>query len=303
MNGLTICDAHADTLWRLACEPDAQLDLSLPRLRAGGVALQVMAMFVGMDSAPEQVSALFERMLAARDALVAAGWQFTDKPAEARPGQTRFMLSIEGCEPFESGLHTIDAYRALGVRMAAPTWNYQNKLGTPACVNQDDGLTAYGLAAVQHMQALGIAVDVSHLNIPGFYDILHKTDKPPLASHSCCRALCDHSRNLSDRQLIDLFATGGYVGVNFFPLFLAGEGKPCTIDTVVDHIDHMHHLGGAGMVGFGSDFDGISKKPVGLDNPADFPALIDRLRQRGYTDEQVRDIAGLSFIRYFERIS
>ena len=146
-------------------------------------------------------------------------------------------------------------------------------------------------------------MDVSHLNIQGFYDILGKTDMPPLASHSCCRALRDHPRNLWDDQLKALFAAGGYVGVNFLPYFLITPDKPCTIDTVIDHIDHLHQLGGQGKVGFGSDFDGIGEKPEGLDNPSDFPALLEGLRRRGYQEQTIQDIAGRNLLAYYRRIA
>ena len=184
--------------------------------------------------------------------------------------------------------------------MAAVTWNHENALATPAAVNDTEGLKPFGLAAIREMQRQGIAVDVSHLNIAGFFDILSRTDAPPLASHSCARALRDHKRNLTDEQLRALFRAGGFVGVNFFPNFLT-DG-PATIDHVADHIDHMMQMGGEGMVGFGSDFDGIGTKPEGLDNPEDFPKVLARLRARGYGDGALRSIASGAFISYFERI-
>ena len=299
---MILCDAHADTLHRMATGAKGSLDLSLTRLQQGGVSLQVLAMFVGEDPAPHVVADLYDRMWQAAEQLKQEGWVQAMDPAEAGSDQPRFLLSVEGCEIFEPGLHVIDDYRRRGVRMAAITWNYVNKLGTPACENQKDGLTDFGLKAARHMQRLKMAVDVSHLNIPGFYDLLNKTDAPPLASHSCARALCDHTRNLTDQQLKDLFQAGGYVGINFLPYFLTPGGKNCSIDTVVDHIDHMHQLGGSGMVGFGSDFDGIGEKPEGLDNPSDFPKLITRLIERGYSPADVEAIAGLNFLAYYKRI-
>ncbi len=300
---MLLIDAHADTLYRMANEPGISCDLSLERLMNGGVSLQVLALFTGTNPAPRAVADLFQRMLLARQTLLRDGWTQTDDPMTAVQGKTSFMLSIEGCEPFEKGLEAIREFRQIGVRMAAVTWNHENKLGTPACVNQEDGLKPYGLQAVKEMQRLGIAVDVSHLNIPGFYDVLNKSDAPPLASHSCCRALRDHPRNLTDRQLKDLFAQGGYVGVNFCPTFLVDGGEPCDIHSVIDHIDRMHQMGGSGMVGFGSDFDGIQNKPDGLDNPGDFPKLIEGLKRRGYGERDVQGIAGGSFLRYYIRIS
>lgn len=299
---MMICDAHADTLFQMYKNPGGDHDVTLERLQAGGVALQVLAMFVGVSSQPEDIRAAMEGLKKAHQDLLKAGWQQAFDPSEAVEGEVRFMLSIEGCEPFEGGLETILPYRELGVRMAGITWNHPNKLGTPASLNQEEGLSAYGIKASREMQRLGMAIDVSHLNIPGFYDLLNKTDKPPLASHSCCRALSNHSRNLTDQQLKDLFKAGGYVGINFLPYFLVDEGQPCGLEDVVRHIDHMHQMGGGGMVGMGSDFDGISQKPKGLENPADFPALMDALAKRGYQEKDLKDIAGQNFIRYFQRI-
>ena len=302
MPDMILCDTHADTLYAIACEKERPLDVTLERLKKGGVSLQVLAMFVGEDNDPVRVEKRFEAMLAAHDRLLAQGWQQAFDPSEAEAGQVKTMLSIEGCEVFEPGLHAIAWYREKGVRMAAVTWNYENALGVPACVNETAGLKPYGLKAVKEMQRLKIAVDVSHLNTGGFYDILNKTDAPPLASHSCCRALRDHPRNLTDQQLRDLFRAGGYVGLNFYPLFLAEEGERCDINTLIEHIDHMHQLGGSGMVGFGSDFDGISSKPEGLDNPADFPRLLEELRQRGYAEEDIQSIAGQGLLAYYRRL-
>lgn len=297
---MRIADAHCDTLYEIVTRPDRPHDITLERLRQAGVSLQVMAMYVGPKAPLEEVEALFERMLAAFQGLKAQGLRQADDPGEAAEGQVMAMLSIEGCEVFSRGLQSISSYRELGVRMAAVTWNHENALATPHCVNATQGLKPYGFEAVREMQRLGMAVDVSHLNEAGFWDIMEKTDVPPLASHSCCRALKDHTRNLTDDQLRELFRKGGYVGLNFYPAFLGGD--PCTLDTLADHFEHMHELGGEGKVGLGSDFDGIETKPRGLDNPLDYPELFSCLRRRGFSEPQVRSIAGEAMIDYFARI-
>ncbi len=299
---MILCDAHADTLYRLAAGEPGPFDLSLKRLQKGGVSLQVLALFVGLDLRREAIQAHVDRMLLAAAKLEQEGWVKTDEPSNAREGETRFMLSVEGCEAFGDEITNIERFRHLGVRMAGVTWNHENQLATPAAINQTDGLKPLGLRFVREMQRQKMAIDVSHLNIPGFYDIINRTDAPPMASHSCCYSLCEHPRNLSDEQLKDLFRVGGFVGVNFYPAFLVKEGQACTMDTVIDHIDHMHQLGGEGKVGFGSDFDGISSKPEGLENPEDFPKLLEGLSRRGYSEENVKAIAGESFLNYFNRI-
>ncbi|MDD2428231.1 MAG: dipeptidase [Eubacteriales bacterium] len=298
---MILCDAHCDTLYNLVTKPGEKTDLTMDRLIKGGVNLQTMAMYVGPKATQQEVDLLMDNMLLAFEELKSQGWTQAFDPSEAEEDTVKFMLSIEGCEPFQNGLHAIARFREKGVRMAAIVWNHSNDLATSHLVDATTGLTAFGLKAIKEMQRLGIAPDVSHLNEAGFWDILNKTDRPPVASHSCARALCDHTRNLTDEQLKAMFHAGGWVGVNFFPKFLSSSGH-ATLDTVVDHIDHMYQVGGAGQVGFGSDFDGIGTKPEGLDNPEDFPGLIQKLRDRGYRDQDVKDIAGQAFINYYKRI-
>ena len=296
---MLICDTHCDTLYKLARHPGEPLDVTMERLKAGGVSLQTLALYVGGDPRPGAVRRLFDDMLAQLDLLKEAGWVQIADPREAEAGQVKVMLSIEGCEIFAGGLETIAEWRARGVRMAAITWNYVNALGTPAKVNATDGLTPYGREAVREMARVGIAPDTSHLNERGFYDIL-EMGVVPLASHSCCRALCGHSRNLTDDQLRALFSAGGYVGLNFYPWFLSDDGV-CTLDTLADHLLHMLDLGGEGMIGFGSDFDGIEVKVPGLEHPGCLPALFRTLERRGITGGTLVGIAGRNLLRYYER--
>ena len=296
---MLICDTHCDTLYKLAVHPDEALDVTMERLKTGGVSLQTLALYVGGDPRPEPVRRLFDEMLRQFDRLQAAGWIRVDDPRDAVDGEVRVMLSIEGCEIFGDSLDAIAEWRKRGVRMAAVTWNYVNALGTPAKINATDGLTPFGRQAVREMARLGIAPDTSHLNERGFYDIL-EMGIAPVASHSCCRALCGHARNLTDDQLKELFHAGGYVGLNFYPWFLSDDGK-CTLDTLADHLLHMLELGGEGMIGFGSDFDGIEAKVPGLEHPGDLPALFETLERRGITGSVLEGIAGRNLLKYFDR--
>jgi membrane dipeptidase len=196
----------------------------------------------------------------------------------------------------------VDVFRALGVRMAALLWNHENALGFPAKSGSRRGLTPYGLEVVRWMQAAGMAVDTSHLNEAGFWSILGETPVAPLASHSCCKALRDHFRNPTDAQIRALIARGGYIGVNFYPAFLSADGR-ADADRVAEHIDHLCQLGGAGIVGFGSDFDGIEVPPKDLRHAGEIPNLLEALRRRGYGEEAVAGIAGGNLLRYYDRIA
>lgn len=297
-----IADTHSDTLFAMGCHPDAPLMITPERLRSGGVTLQVCALWTGSKGNKGDVAGIVEKELAAIPRLTEAGIRQVDDPADAKDGENCFMLSIEGGEVFEAGLHTVEEWRRKGVRIAALLWNNENALGYPAKSGDTRGLTAYGLQVSREMQRLGMAVDVSHLNEAGFYDLFSKTDRPPMASHSCARALCDHSRNLTDDQLRLMIREGGFVGVNFYPHFLSKDG---TADAalIARHIDHICQMGGAEIVGFGSDFDGIEVTPADVNHPGEIPNLLEALRQLGYDEAAVAGIAGGNLLKYFARIA
>lgn len=296
-----LCDTHADTLFGRAMRPGQKdFDVTYDKLKKGGVTVQTLALFVGGSPEKEKVALVFDKMYAALEEIKQEGWKQLFDYRDGIEGESAFVLSVEGCDLLDGDLSMIGEWRKKGVRMAALTWNHENSVATPAAFGPKKGLKPFGREAVKEMQRLGIAVDTSHLNVQGFYDLL-EMGIVPLASHSCCTALCDHKRNLTDRQLKDLFAAGGYVGVNFYPHFLKNDGKAGLSD-VCDHILHMMEMGGEKQIGFGSDFDGIEVKPEGLSGPQDFPALLSALADRGLTQSQIAGIAGENLLRYYDRI-
>ncbi len=297
-----IADTHSDTLYNLARgQKITEVDITPERLITGGVTLQVFAMWSGRQGPGGDYAALAEAEYAARTQFIDAGVPQVDDPSEAVAGKPHFMLSLEGCEVFQDGLDKVAFWRERGVRMGAPVWNNENALATPAKKNPDDGLTDYGVKVVKEMQRLGIAVDVSHLNDRGFYDLFLKGDKAPMASHSCCRALCDHFRNLTDDQIRLMIRDGGFIGVNFYPAFLTKD-EAATTATLAQHIDHICQLGGADIVGFGSDFDGIERYPEDLRHPGQMENLLHALRGYGYDGAALEKIAGGNLIDYYARI-
>ena len=298
-----IADTHSDTLFSLGVmkRPLQELCITPERLRTGGVTLQTFALWSGPEGRSGDYERIAREEYEAVAQLTAAGLRQVDDPSEAKAGESCFMLSLEGCEVFERDLSAVKKWRDRGVRMGALVWNNVNLLGTPAKVNADDGLTPYGLSVVHEMQRLGMAVDVSHLNEAGFYDLFRRGHRPPMASHSCCRALCDHFRNLTDDQIRMMIQYGGYIGVNFYPTFLSESGAASSVD-IARHIDHICQLGGADIVGLGSDFDGIETVPADVAHPGQLPALFDTLRSMGYDDEALRKVAGQNLLDYYERL-
>lgn len=300
---MLICDTHADTLWNLAWDKrpaDLPYDVTKEFLTAhDGVRVQAMALFIppkGMEQEPS----ILDLELKAFEKLKTEGWRQVTEISQALPGEANMLLTIEGCEAFRGDPDNVDRLADLGARIGGLTWNTPNGLCTPACESDEGGITPLGWTIVKRMRERHMAVDVSHLNIAGFYDLLDGT-VPPMASHSCARALCSHSRNLTDDQLRQLFRAGGFVGVNFYNVFLSDDSV-ANVDRVIDHMAHICDLGGENHIGFGSDFDGIDEWPEGLRNAGDIPNLINGLRRRGFGEELVEKIAGLNFKAYLERI-
>ena len=154
-------------------------------------------------------------------------------------------------------------------------------------------------AWVKRCNELGIAVDVSHLNYKGFWDVANNTDHPMIATHSCVYNLCNSPRNLMDDQLDAIAQTGGIVGANFFIGFLNEEGswdKPTPVSCLVDHIDYMVDRMGIDHVGFGSDY-GVIPAPIDMPDISTYPVLMDALRERGYDDEALHKLAHGNWLR------
>ena len=297
-----IADAHCDTLYEIAICHTAPGACAVTRekLAAGGVGLQTFALFAGkhgVKGTPRQDGL---------DMLAAVGRLgipiYTGALPEEPPEEPSGILSCEGGEMFEGSIERFHEFMALGrLRMVALTWNFENEIGHPAAEGPQGGLKPFGRALLKEMDAAGVLADVSHLNEAGFWDVMEHAALPPIASHSNCRWLCDVPRNLTREQARAIIDRGGFIGVNFYTRFLRTEG-PAALDDVVRHIDAICEMGGEKAVGFGSDFDGIELWPRGLASPADFPALLDALRKRGYSEETLQDIAGLNLWRLLKKV-
>jgi membrane dipeptidase len=134
-----------------------------------------------------------------------------------------------------------------------------------------------------------------------FQDVLEASRAPIFASHSSCRALCNHPRNMTDDMIRAVARKGGMIDINFACEFLSCN-KNATLADAVAHIDHAVKVGGIGAVGIGSDFDGIDCAPKGLDDVSKFPALAEALREKGYSQEDIRKIFGANFLRFMRAV-
>jgi len=213
-------------------------------------------------------------------------------------GALASVLHIEGAEAIDPNFELLDVLHAAGLRSLGPVWSRPNAFGhgvpflCPSSPDTGPGLTDLGKQLIAACNRLRILIDLSHLNERGFWDVAAISDAPLVATHSNAHALSPHSRNLTDRQLAAIRATGGLVGVNLATSFLRPDGRrdaETPTDLVVEHIVHMlDHLGEDG-VGLGSDFDG-AKVPVGIGDAAGLQNLVEAMRARGFGEPLIENI-------------
>lgn len=298
----------------------------IPELRAGGVDVQVMPIYVG-DEVPEATlrSSLFrlQRVLdeveanADSVAICLDGSQI-DRAVDS--GKIAMVLALEGCHQFGTDVGLVRTFHRLGVRMISFTHFGRTPLADGSAEDATGGrLTRAGVAVLKEMERLGIVMDVSHLGIRGVDHVLELATRPVIASHSNARAVFDVHRNIHDRQLKAIAATGGVIGVNLLP-GLISSSRP-SFDGVLDQVDHLVDVAGVDHVGIGSDFivdyfrerypdsasliqEGIDSRAEipGLIRPSDLPKLTEALVSHGYTDVLVHKILGANFLRVFREV-
>ena len=197
------------------------------------------------------------------------------------------ILSVEGADLLECDPNRLDAASDLGVKLINLTWNRANRISGTNVEERDRGLSEQGTAFVRRAQKLGILMDVSHLSDAGFWDLVRITEKPIVASHSNSRRLCDHTRNLTDDMFKAIRDTGGFVGINFYSAFV---GRDNSIDAIFAHLEHFLEMDGEQVVGFGADWDGCLDTPDGIRGIQDMPRIYDKMLQRNYKEELIRNI-------------
>ena len=202
-------------------------------------------------------------------------------------------------------LSDLEADYHRGLRSLGPVWSRTNAFAHgvpfafPSTPDIGPGLTGPGKDLVRRCNDLGILLDVSHLNYRGFMDLAELTTAPVVATHCGAHAICPSSRNLLDDQLAIIKLTNGLVGVNFHVGFLRPDGEE-NVDTpltvIADHLDYLVDAMGLEHVALGSDFDGATM-PAPLGDCSGLPALLDVLRDRGWTEDALLTMAHGNWLR------
>jgi len=219
------------------------------------------------------------------------------------------VLHIEGAEAIDENFQTLEVLHQAGLRSLGPVWSRSNIFGHgvpfnfPSSPDTGPGLTGAGKALIGACNQLKIMVDLSHLNEKGFWDVAAISDAPLVATHSNAHTICEHSRNLTDRQLAAIKDTDGMVGVNYAVNFLRPDGKrdsDTPLSQVVDHIDYLMRHVGEDRVGLGSDFDG-AMIPKNIGTAAGLPNLIAEMRARQYGEALIEKVCYRNWLRVLKK--
>jgi membrane dipeptidase len=334
---IPVFDGHNDALTRegnedLACRSDRG-HLDLPRMREGGMRGGIFAIFTPSNGEPsrqvsfgaggsysEPLAEPVEHEAAAAHAAQAANRLLElERRGEvvvarsiadvdgARQGQTppAAVMHLEGAEAIDGDLELLEAWYEQGLRSLGPVWSRANAFAHgvpfrfPSSPDVGSGLTDRGRALVATCAERGILVDLSHLNEAGFWDVARLEPGPLVASHSGAHALCPASRNLTDRQLNAIGASGGLVGIVFATPFLRpdfADNPETPLALIADHARYVADRIGVAHVALGSDFDGATI-PAELGDAAGLPRLVAALSAAGFDPAEIEAICWLNWRR------
>ena len=328
----TIVDTHNDTILSLIKSPPfisseneptaprrtlgerseyGQIDI--PRVKEGGVNCLLFAMYVSplytsrLLRLVQMLDAFQEEAEKNKDTLAIAT-NYKEITRAVKDGKIAAVITVEGGEPLEGKIESLRTIYRLGARSLTLTHFPRNELGDGSGADSGSHLTEFGREVVEEMKRLGMIVDISHLNETGFWDVIDQTKAPLLATHSNCKALCSHHRNLTDDQIKALAENGGVMNLSFCGGFIKdGVGfdseavKKVKIEDWLDHLDHAVELVGTSHVGIGSDLDGGCGFPD-LSDVTRFPSLTEGMVSRGYSDSDIEKILGGNDLRVFKKV-
>lgn len=316
---MNLIDMHCDILWQLIdLKKQGNLmkndcSVSIPYMRKGGTLAQFFACFtyledylteggknVGKEDGYEscyahvlQMIDYMEEQVRTFSEDIAFAFSGEDIIKNKSEGKISAFLTVEEGGILNQNLERLSVLYDKGVRLITLMWNYENCIGWPGSRDTKimcRGLKPFGIEAVEEMNRLGIIVDVSHASDGTFRDIMRYAKGPVIASHSNCRALCSHPRNLSDEMIHRLAESGGAAGLNFYGNFLGTEKESC-IEEMTAHILHMIQKGGIGFPVIGTDFDGFDgMEHMDIPDVSGMEMLWEALKKKGLGEAELEKI-------------
>lgn len=319
-------DLHCDTLMQAFIKEktdifrfdEAMVDVS--RLKRAGAEAQFFAIFMpdggcevhfgkeipGDQEYIRQLYGIFRNTLEGHPDDIAFAGSQEELRENREAGRISALLTLEDGRAAAGEIRKLEQFYDMGIRLISLTWNNANCFGFPNSTDpavMEQGLTPFGKEAVRRMEELGMIVDVSHLSDGGFRDVAELLKGPFLASHSNCRELAPHPRNLTDEMLRTIGEHGGVAGLNLYSRFLNKDAAcECSrVDDMAAHIRHMVKVGGIECAAIGTDFDGMEGR-LEIGNPCQMELLFDRLAREGFVQEEIEKIAYKNARRFLQDV-
>ncbi len=317
---MPIIDMHCDTISRDSFPEEGlrsnQLQIDLHKMKKAGYLLQNFALFVNLETDPNPLASglrmadMFHEEMAKNGDLIRPVTTYKEIMDNMRQGLMSALLTLEEGEICQGDVRILRDFYRLGVRMITLTWNHSNSIGAPnnyktasTIYGEPDmtGLSANGLAFLAEMERLGIIIDVSHLSDGGFYDVLHHTSKPFVASHSNARALAPHCRNLTNDMIYQMGERGCVTGLNYCKAFLNpfddwSTAKGGAAD-IARHARYITDIGGIEVLGLGSDFDGCDND---FSDCSKINLLEEELKKQGFRSSEIDKIFYQNVLRVYK---
>ena len=321
---MNLIDMHCDTLWQLLDLKGSgnlyknDCNVSIPGMRKAGTTAQFFACFTDVRSYGnedgyercyihvQEMIHFMEKQFILFPGDIAPAYSYNDVRKNQSEGKISVILAVEEGGILNYKKERLDDLYERGVRLMTLMGNYENCLGYPGSTDRfmmEKGLKPFGIEIVERMGESGMIIDVSHASDGTFWDILHYAEGPVVASHSNCRALCGHPRNLTDEMIRALADAGGIAGLNFYGRFL-GQYEESRLEDMTRHILHMIDVGGSGFPAIGTDFDGFGgMKYLDIPDVSHMEKLWDALKSKGVPESQLDKIWNENVLRIIKEIS
>lgn len=333
----------------------------LKRMKEGGISAEFFAVYVGKEFVSKKpsegggaarraldiIDVVLEQVRRHPESLEMAS-TVADIRRAAKRGKIAALMGIEGGHAIEDSLRTLRMFYKLGIRYMTLTHSNTNDWAdssgdiNDATVKHHNGLSDFGREVVREMNRIGMMIDISHVADKTFFDVIEVSRAPIIASHSSCRALANHPRNMTDEMLKATAKNGGVVMVNFYDGFLdprkvelaartravqeeltkqfpndpkrvtddvekfrkANDPGKTALSVLIDHIDHIAKVAGIDHVGIGSDFDGVplTGLPEGMEDISKLPNITYELMKRGYSDVDIKKVLGENLLTVMSRV-
>ncbi|XP_042349520.1 dipeptidase 1 isoform X2 [Plectropomus leopardus] len=324
MSETPLIDGHNDLPWQLRKQFNNQLNnvdlntldtthTNIPKIKEGRLGAQFWSAYVPCETqykdavrqTLEQIDVI-HRMCQKYPETFMFATSSQDIMEAFKMSKTASLIGVEGGHSLDSSLGTLRTMYQLGVRYLTLThscntpWADNWRVDTGSEPSQHNGLSPFGKQLIKEMNRLGMLIDLAHVTVAVMNQVLDISEAPVIFSHSSAYSVRPHKRNVPDDVLLRVNQTGGIVMVNFYTDYVT-ESKTAYISDVADHFDHIKKVAGAGIIGFGGDYDGVTRLPEGLEDVSKVPRVVAELLKRGWTDEEVKAALGKNLLRVLSK--